>query len=71
MFQAPASRWKRGNRYRELAAYHQPLLLDEIEGTCLMLFTQELKWTYEEVQVFLAAVRKDYTDPYLKIFQNM
>jgi hypothetical protein len=44
---------------KEIGAFNMLQFLEGLEAFSIATFTQVLGWSYEEVQVFLALVRKD------------
>ncbi|KAL4733969.1 S-adenosyl-L-methionine-dependent methyltransferase [Aspergillus similis] len=62
VFQLPLGTWPRERRMKEIGALNMLQLLDGLEAFSAATFTNILGWTIEEVQVFLALVRKDARD---------
>lgn len=55
----PINRWPRDKKLKMLGMWNQANMLDGLEGFTMGLFTRALGWRSEEVQAFLAGVRKD------------
>ncbi|KAL4776642.1 S-adenosyl-L-methionine-dependent methyltransferase [Aspergillus nidulans var. acristatus] len=62
VFQLPLGTWPRERRMKEIGALNMLQMLDGLEAFSAATFTNILGWTIEEVQVFLALVRKDAKD---------
>ncbi|KAL4746817.1 S-adenosyl-L-methionine-dependent methyltransferase [Aspergillus terricola var. indicus] len=62
VFQLPLGTWPRERRMKEIGALNMLQMLDGLEAFSAATFTNILGWTIEEVQVFLALVRKDARD---------
>ncbi|KAI0019701.1 S-adenosyl-L-methionine-dependent methyltransferase [Xylariomycetidae sp. FL0641] len=65
VFQVPIGPWPRGNNrtLRRVGLYWRTILLDGIQAIALGPLTRGLGWPREQVETFLAAVRKAYVDP--------
>ena len=61
-FKWPTNRWPRDKKLKMLGMWNQANMLDGLEGFAMGLFTRALGWQPEEVQVFLAGVRRDIHD---------
>lgn len=55
----PIGTWPKGEKYKLLGRFAKEDLLDWLPSSALALFTRVLKWTREEVEVFLASVRNE------------
>ncbi|CAI4217786.1 unnamed protein product [Parascedosporium putredinis] len=53
-FKWPHNHWPKARKYKEIG--------DGVSGLSLALFTRGLGWTAEDVEIFLAGVRKDMKD---------
>ncbi|KAL4757918.1 class I SAM-dependent methyltransferase [Aspergillus foveolatus] len=62
VFQLPLGTWPRERKMKEIGALNMLQMLDGLEAFSAATFTNILGWTIEEVQVFLALVRKDAKD---------
>ncbi|KAL4816687.1 S-adenosyl-L-methionine-dependent methyltransferase [Aspergillus spinulosporus] len=62
VFQLPLGTWPKERRMKEIGALNMLQMLDGLEAFSAATFTNILGWTIEEVQVFLALVRKDAKD---------
>lgn len=57
----PSRNLSTADRYlqKEIGAFNMLQFLEGLEALSVATFTQVLGWSYEEVQIFLALVRKD------------
>ncbi|KAL4780292.1 S-adenosyl-L-methionine-dependent methyltransferase [Aspergillus varians] len=62
VFQLPLGTWPREKRMKDIGALNMYQLLEGLDAFSAATFTNILGWTIEEVQVFLAMVRKDAKD---------
>ncbi|KAF2204216.1 S-adenosyl-L-methionine-dependent methyltransferase [Delitschia confertaspora ATCC 74209] len=58
----PIGRWAKGKKNKALGTYVMEDLHDWLPSSALALFTRVLKWSREEVEVFLATVRNELKD---------
>jgi len=58
-FALPGSPWAKGEREKMLGWMQMVNLLEGLHGVSISIFTKLLGWTIQEVEVFLANVRKD------------
>jgi Methyltransferase domain len=63
IFQVPMGLWPKDKRMKEMGAFNLMQYLDGVEAFTLALYTRVLKWSYEEVQLFLVEVRKEAQNP--------
>lgn len=63
--------WAKNAKLKELGRFQQINMLDAIESYSLALFTRVLGWSSEEVQVFLAGVRRELVDRSLHIYGKL
>jgi hypothetical protein len=61
-FVVPAFPWAKGKKNKELGALQMANNLNGVYGLTVTVFTKGLGWTKEEIEVFLADVRRDMTD---------
>lgn len=61
-FKVPMGGWSRDRKLKELGMYNRLYWEQGLEGWCLYLFTHYLGWKYEEIQVFIAEMRKTLRD---------
>jgi SAM-dependent methyltransferase len=59
-FKIPIGRWPSDPVLKEAGGLQQVAMLEGVEALSLAVFTRCLRWQPEEVQVFLAKVRKDF-----------
>ncbi|KAH9207970.1 S-adenosyl-L-methionine-dependent methyltransferase [Leptodontidium sp. 2 PMI_412] len=58
-FKWPHGAWANGAKHKSLGMLSRQNMLDGIEGLSMALFTRVLAWSKEEVDVFLASVKKE------------
>jgi hypothetical protein len=58
-FKWPLGKWAKGKKNKLLGYYAEEDFNDFLPGSVLGLFTRVLKWTREEVELFLAEVRRE------------
>ncbi|KAK0663248.1 Secondary metabolism regulator LAE1 [Lasiodiplodia hormozganensis] len=63
IFYTPIGPWPKNRHLREVGLYWRAVLMEGLEAIALGPMTRGLGWTKEEIAVFLAAVRKAYTEP--------
>lgn len=56
---------------KKIGALYHMQTSEGLEGFTLRLFTKVLGWQIEEVQVLLAAVRKDMKNPKIHVYMNL
>ncbi|KAG9233730.1 S-adenosyl-L-methionine-dependent methyltransferase [Amylocarpus encephaloides] len=66
-FYWPTNAWPKGEYFKKVAAYWQADFLNGIEGISLKVMTA-MGWELEEIQVFIAEVRKDVKDVNIKAY---
>jgi hypothetical protein len=59
----PVGLWPKNKRLKNVGLFEMVNMDEGLEGLSLMLFTRALKWTPEQVQLFLMDVRKDVKNP--------
>lgn len=61
VYKVPIGDWPRHPVYKDAERLKEVMLTDEQEGFAMMLFTSvgEKPWTHEEVQAYLAKMRKE------------
>jgi hypothetical protein len=62
VFFTPIGPWARNRVMKEVGLYWRAVLMEGLEAIALGPFTRGLGWRREEVEVFLASVRKAYLD---------
>lgn len=55
----PTNPWPKDQKMKKLGMYMMINMLDGIEAFTLRLWTQQLGWSAEQIQIFLTEVRKD------------
>ncbi len=75
LFKWPANPWPVDQKHKTLGLWTLANTLDGIEGFTMAMFTRVLGWQPEDVQAFLANVRKDCKDRhihnYYKVLANL
>ncbi|KAI9680101.1 MAG: hypothetical protein M1817_005117 [Caeruleum heppii] len=62
VYKWPISPWPKAEKEKRLGLWEQVNFLDGIHGFTMAIFTRLLRWSAEEVEVFMASVRKDIKD---------
>ncbi|RDW72724.1 class I SAM-dependent methyltransferase [Aspergillus mulundensis] len=62
-FKLPIGGWASDPRMKQLGLYNRLLWEEGIEGWCMYLLTAILKWSREEVEVYLSRMRKGLRSP--------
>ncbi|RSL85745.1 hypothetical protein CDV31_016520 [Fusarium ambrosium] len=58
----PLGQWPKDRRQKEIGSYDQAAVEEGLEGYVVYMFTDILGWPMDEVQVYLAKVRKELRD---------
>lgn len=53
---------------QKIAASLQPLTCNMLDGLSLALFSRYLKWSYEEIHVLLAEVKREIKNPAYQLY---
>ncbi|KAL2836750.1 S-adenosyl-L-methionine-dependent methyltransferase [Aspergillus pseudodeflectus] len=69
-FKVPIGGWPADPRLQQLGLYNRLQWVEGIEGWCMYLLTNVLRWTREEVEVYLAKMRKGLQDPTIHAYQE-
>lgn len=59
-FKIPEGGWPADPRLKRAGQLQQVAMLDGVEALTLAIYTRCLNWSVEEVQVFLAQVRREF-----------
>ena len=59
-FKIPEGGWPADRRLKQAGQLQQVAMLDGVEALTLAIFTRCLNWSGEEVQLFLAQVRREF-----------
>ncbi|KAF2117993.1 S-adenosyl-L-methionine-dependent methyltransferase [Lophiotrema nucula] len=59
IYKWPVGRWAKGDKMKLLGKFAYEDLQDWLPSSCLGLFTRVLKWSRDEVEVFLSTVRRE------------
>ena len=59
VYKLPIGPWAKDPQFKLIGAYYHVTVMQGVEGFSLRLYMNVLKWTYEELQVLLAQVRRD------------
>ncbi|KAF2452464.1 putative methyltransferase [Lineolata rhizophorae] len=70
-FKWPIGTWPKDRKMREIGAYNKLGWEDGIEGWAMHLFTNYLGWRAEEIQVMIAAIRKELRNKSIHAYQNI
>ncbi|KAL2811980.1 S-adenosyl-L-methionine-dependent methyltransferase [Aspergillus granulosus] len=69
-FRVPVGGWPSDPRLKQLGLYNRLQWVEGIEGWTMFLLTTVLGWTREEVEVYLARMRKGLQDPSIHAYQE-
>ncbi|KAI1436394.1 S-adenosyl-L-methionine-dependent methyltransferase [Xylaria sp. CBS 124048] len=61
-FKLPATSWPLDKELKEVGAFSQLTMEQDLDGYAMLLFTQALGWTHAEVTIYLARIRKEMRD---------
>jgi len=67
----PVGQWPKDNKLKELGAFDLIQFLDGLEAISLRIFTNVQGWSPNQIQVFLAEVRKDLKNTRLQAQHNL
>jgi hypothetical protein len=67
----PVGIWPKNKRLKNIGMFEMVNMDEGIEGLSLMLFTRALKWTREEVLLFLMEVRRDAKDKSIHSYYHL
>ncbi|KAF2429240.1 hypothetical protein EJ08DRAFT_671167 [Tothia fuscella] len=70
-FKWPMGTWPKNPKLKQIGAYNRIAFEDGVEGWTMHLFTNYLGWQREEVQVFIAGLRRENRDPKIHGYQNI
>ena len=59
-YKIPIGTWPANKTLKEAGGYQLLAMLDGLQSLSLAIFTRALKWSPEEVEVFLMECRKDF-----------
>ncbi|KAM5347433.1 hypothetical protein ACJ41O_010438 [Fusarium nematophilum] len=62
VFKWPMNTWPKDRKYKEIGAWSYENMSTGLQAFSLALFTRVLGWSSEEVEVFIASVRKELRD---------
>ena len=61
-FKVPIGSWPRNQKMKTIGTYNRSMIYDGLQGISMGPFTRGLKWSAQEVEVFLVDVRKALMD---------
>ena len=61
-FKVPIGSWPRNQKMKTIGTYNRSMIYDGLQGISMGPFTRGLKWSPQEVEVFLVDVRKALLD---------
>ncbi|KAH7348872.1 S-adenosyl-L-methionine-dependent methyltransferase [Rhexocercosporidium sp. MPI-PUGE-AT-0058] len=64
----PTRGWPKDPKMKELGMWNKENMLGALHGISVALFTRGLGWSNEELEVFLAGVRKEWVDPKVHVY---
>lgn len=62
-YKLPMGIWPKQKNLKTIGFFHREQFLEGLQGMAMGFFTRALLWTPQEVEVFLARVRKDVRNP--------
>jgi trans-aconitate methyltransferase len=71
VYPLPLNTWPENPKLKEIGQWQLLNLLEGLEGFSLVLFTDILKWSKEELEVFLVDVRNDIGNRNIHAFWNL
>jgi len=63
VYKWPLNRWPANRKMKEIGAWTHESTVSNLSGMSVALFTRALGWSSDELEVFLADVRKDMKNP--------
>ncbi|KAL3433545.1 S-adenosyl-L-methionine-dependent methyltransferase [Aspergillus tetrazonus] len=69
-YKIPIGGWASDPRLKQLGLYNRLLWEEGIEGWCMYLLTTVLKWSREEVELYLSRMRKGLRTPRIHAYQE-
>jgi len=69
--QLPLNPWPEDPKKKELGAFHLENILESLESYSYAPFTRFLGWSKEELEVFLARLRRDVRDTSIHIYTRV
>jgi hypothetical protein len=70
-FKWPQNRWPKDPKMKELGMWTHANLVSDLSGISLAIFTRILKFTTEELELFLVDVRKEMRDKMIHAYVPM
>ena len=67
----PLGGWCSDRKFKELGLYNQLHWDQSLEGWCMYLFTNYLKWSYEKVIMYVASMREQLRDKRVHAYHEM
>lgn len=70
-FYWPTNEWCKGKHLKAVSRLFQEDFLENLDGVSMKLFTGVLGWSVDELNTFVAGVRKDFEDPTIHAYMTM
>jgi hypothetical protein len=70
-YKLPIGPWAKDPQFKLVGAYYHVTVSQGVEGFSLRLYLNILKWSYDELQVLLAKVRKDLNTRSIHSYSTM
>ena len=67
----PVGLWPKDKRLKNIGLFEMVNMIEGLGSLSMMLFTRALKWSPEEVELFLMDVRKDVKDSKIHSYYNL
>ena len=71
LLRIPIGAWPKDQRLKQIGLFEQVNMTQGVNALSVMLFTRALKWSVEEVELFLTEVRKDVKDRSLHTYYHL
>lgn len=70
VFKVPIGPWPRDPHLKTIGAYNRAVVWGALHAAAMRTFTRGLKWTPEEVELFIVQVRKSLMDPMIHSYMT-
>jgi hypothetical protein len=62
VYKVPVGTWPRNQKMKTIGLYNRSMIYDGLQGISMGPFTRGLKWSPQEVEIFLVGVKKTLVD---------
>jgi hypothetical protein len=63
LFTLPVGPWARGKKQKMLGVIWRTAIMEALQGIAMGVLGRRLKWSQEEIELYLVGVRKSLMDP--------